>query len=393
MLDERGYDLHSVHMSAAATILDDSFTYDVKNNCLTVHAKGDWSFDSVGRLDKAVTAMLGEADYTAVRYDLSDVSHMDTAGAYVLARAVRGKDNMSDPWTIIGGKSGQEKMIEAAAQAAMGKPPKQTRPWYDALSRLGYATTNGTLEVYNTIAFFGRVLSALFNMILRPHRVRWKSVVALIEQVGLDALPIVMMLSFFIGCVIAFMGAELLATFGFDIFLVDLVGLSVLREFAVLIMAIMMAARSNSAFTAQIGSMVMRQEVDAMTVIGLDTDETLVAPRALACLVSAPILTFAGMVSGIIGGAIVAKFANDISFNAFFVRIGTVISIDHFWVGMIKAPVFALVIATIGCRQGLAVKGSVDSLGQRTTASVVQAIFAVIVLDAMFAMFFLEIDY
>lgn len=380
-------------MPQETSLSSDSLDYEVKLNCLWLYPQGEWSFGTVERLEKTVQNLIKGVDYTGVHYDLSGLTHLDTAGAFALARAVRGHDNMSDPYKFMSGQKGQGALIDAAIKATMGTPPKTTRPWYDALSRLGYATSRGFKEIYDTVSFFGRVLTALFNMVRRPQRVRWKSVVALIEQVGLDALPIVMLLSFFIGCVIAFMGAELLSTLGFDIYLVDLVGISMLREFSVLIMAIMMAARSNSAFTAQIGSMVMRQEVDAMKVIGLDIDETLVAPRALACLVSAPILTFAGMVSGFIGGALVANLANGISFNAFFVRISNVVSIDHFWVGMIKAPVFALVIAMIGCRQGLAVKGSVDSLGRRTTSSVVQAIFSVIVLDAIFAMFFMQVNF
>jgi len=229
----------------------------------------------------------------------------------------------------------------------------------------------------------------LFRMILQPHRIRWKSVVSLIESVGLDALPIVALLSFFIGAVLAFMGSDLLAAFGAKVFVVDLVGIGVLREFAVIITAILLAGRSNSAFTAQIGSMKMRQEIDAMKVIGLNPFETLVAPRAIACLVSTPILTFAAMVAGILGGLLVA-WTQGITPVLFSARLTEVISMKHFWVGMVKAPVFGLVVAVIGCRQGLAVQGSVDSLGRRTTTSVVQAIFTVIVLDAMFAMLFLK---
>ncbi|PHS77358.1 MAG: ABC transporter permease [Robiginitomaculum sp.] len=265
-------------------------------------------------------------------------------------------------------------------------PPK---PWYDPLTRLGKGFLHGISETYKTIAFFGQFVVIILKMILQPQRIRWKSVVSHIERVGLDALPIVALLSFFIGCVLAFMGADLLEAFGAKVFVVDLVGVAVLREFAVLITAILMAGRSNSAFTAEIGSMKMRQEIDAMTVIGLNTGETLVAPRAFACLVSAPILTFFAMVSGLLGGLVVA-WSQGISPVLFTARITEVVSINNLWVGMAKAPVFGLVIAIIGCRHGLAVGGSVESLGTRTTTSVVQAIFTIILLDAMFAMLFLE---
>ena len=386
-------DLHVAIMNSSTTIDRSYFDIDVSGGRLVLHAHGDWTLDTIAQIDGPLKSALNATDYSHVTFEVEKISQLDTAGAFILARAIRGREGTSFAWSTLNASESENTLIKEAASAAMGMAPRQTRPWYDAISRLGKGTLGAWSEVVDTIAFLGRIVLALFNMARRPGRVRWKAVVSLIEQVGLDALPIVMVLSFFIGSVIAFMGAQLLATFGVQIFMVDLVGLAVLREFGVLIMAIMMAARSNSAFTAQIGSMVMRQEVDAMKVIGLNVDETLVAPRALACLVSAPILTFAGMISGLIGGAVVARFVEDISFNAFFVRIAEEIPIDHFVVGMSKAPVFALVIALIGCRQGLAVRSSVESLGQRTTASVVQAIFAVIVLDAVFAMFYLQVGY
>ena len=379
-------------MNSSTDIGSDAFIVTVKNLRMTVQVLGRWTYETVGAIDKAAEAYQVD-DHEYVTFDLSKTEAIDTSGAYVLARALSGSDGDIIVFDTIGATEGQKKLLTAAAEARRGDPPRNTRPWYDALSRLGEATVRGMNEVYDTIAFIGRVAAVLGKSVFQPGRVRWRSVVSLLERVCLDAIPIVVVLSFFIGCVIAFMGAQLLATFGVQIFMVDLVGLAVLREFAVLIMAIMMAARSNSAFTASIGSMVMRQEVDAMTVIGLDTDGTLVAPRALACLISAPILTAAAMISGIIGGAVVAKFVEGITFNTFFLRIGSNIDVSHFIVGMVKAPIFAFIIAVIGCRQGLAVTGSVESLGQRTTSSVVQAIFAVIVLDALFAMFFLQLGY
>ncbi|RZV41760.1 MAG: ABC transporter permease, partial [Acidimicrobiales bacterium] len=292
-------------------------------------------------------------------------------------------------WSLVNSKKGQRSLMSVAAEASQEMEAAPKVPWFAPIERLGHGTMRGLSEAYDTIVFFGQFSVVLVKMILQPHRIRWKSVVALIEEVGLDAMPIVVILSFFIGAVIAFMGSDLLEVLGFQVFVVDLVGVSVLREFAVLITAILLAGRSNSAFTAQIGSMKMRQEIDAMTVIGLDTNETLVAPRALACLVSAPILTFAAMMAGILGGLLVC-WTQDISPVLFTARLTEVVDVKHFWVGMVKAPVYGLVVAIIGCRQGLAVGGSVESLGSRTTTSVVQAIFTVIFLDALFAMMFLE---
>jgi len=254
--------------------------------------------------------------------------------------------------------------MEAAADSVWGTPPVESRQWYDSLSRIGSATERFFSEVIETLAFIGKFFSVFFKLIFRPTK---------------------------IGAVIAYMGANLLASFGASVFMVDLVGVSVLRELAPIITAILIAGRSDSAFTAQIGAMKMRQEIDAMTVIGLDTFETLVVPRALACLVSLPILTFLGMMSGIFAGMLIAWLGGlDISPVLFLNRLNEVVGVKSFWVGMVKTPFFAVIIAVIGCRQGLAVTGSVESLGSRTTQSVVQSIFAVIAVNAVFAILFYQ---
>ena len=374
-----------------ATASESSFSLNQSGRRLTLKASGPWTLAEVGRLDTALCDQLSSFDYDNVTYDFSDITALDTAGAYIFARAIRCDEDVCYPWDILGGDKGKQTLMMAAANAQLGRPPATTRPWYDALTRLGQSSAKGMTEAIDTLAFLGRFLAVLVGLIVRPHKIRWKSVIALVEDIGLNAAPIVMMLSFFIGAVIAYMGANLLAVLGVQIFMVDLVGFSILRELAVIITAILLAGRSASAFTAKLGAMKMRQEVDAMTVIGLDTFETLVAPRAIACLIAAPVLTFLAMMSGLAGGMLVAWVGpTDISPILFFARMRDVIDISHFWVGMVKSPFFALIIAIIGCRQGLAVSGSVDSLGSRTTSSVVQAIFTVITVDAIFAMLFLE---
>ncbi len=386
----------------------EAYRLEIDQGQLIVYAYGRWNLDTIKSIDRALKADLlalgygkvktsgedygvDDAEFGGIVFDFKDLIRIDTAGAYILTRAIGCHDGMCRMWRVRNANPGQKTLLYAAAEASAGMAEQPPKPWYDPLSRLGEGFLNGLRETYETIAFFGQFSVILFKMLLRPQRIRWKSVFSHIESVGLDALPIVVVLSFFIGCVLAFMGSDLLEAFGAKVFVVDLVGLAVLREFAVLITAILMAGRSNSAFTAEIGSMKMRQEIDAMTVIGLNTGETLVAPRALACLVSAPILTFFAMVAGLLGGMLVT-WSQGISPILFTARITEVVSINHFWVGMVKAPVFAMVIAIIGCRQGLAVGGSVESLGRRTTTSVVQAIFAIILLDAMFAMLFLKMD-
>ena len=210
------------------------------------------------------------------------------------------------------------------------------------------------------------------------------------EDAGLDALPIVAFLSFFVGMVVAFIGATTLQTFALEIYTVELVGYSMLREFGVILTGIILAGRTNSSFTAQIGTMKMRQEIDAMRTLGLAPMEVLVAPRVFAMVLMTPILAFVATLSGIAGGMMVGWLSLDIQPSAFIQRIHENVPIDMFWVGMSKAPVFGLVVALIGCRQGLQVGGSVQSLGDHTTKSVVQALFSIIVIDAMFAIFYME---
>ncbi len=367
------------------------YQLSVDNNLLSMTAYGPWTLATIKALYATLTKELAGLDYENVNYDFSGLTDLDTAGAFILAKAIRCTPEICYPYNLTGHSRGQQVLMREAADASMGTPPKQERQWYDVLVRMGTASENFFTELFDNLSFFGKFTSVLFRQILTPHTIRWKSVVAHIEDVGLNAAPIIMTLSFFIGAVIAYMGANMLAVNNLQFMMVELVGWSVLREFAVVIMAIMLAGRSDSAFTAQIGAMKMRQEIDAMQVIGLDRFETLVVPRALACLISAPILTFLAMITGVLGGLLVTWVSVEGITPRFFVqRFSEMVTVSHFWVGMVKAPVFGLVVAIIGCRQGLAVTGSVESLGTRTTQSVVQAIFAVIFIDAVFALLFFQ---
>ena len=378
-------------MSSNRNIRPAQYHLTQSGQTVTFRATGDWTLKHVGEIDPVLTRDLEGLDYDNVQYDFSGVDELDTAGAFMFARAVRRGPGERHQWKVIKGDKGQRTLMQAAADSVWGAPPVETRQWFDSLTRIGNATERFFIEVIETLAFIGKFFAVFFKLLFRPTHIRWKSVVALIEEIGLNAAPIVMTLCFFIGAVIAYMGANLLASFGASVFMVDLVGVSVLRELAPIITAILIAGRSDSAFTAQIGAMKMRQEIDAMTVIGLDTFETLVVPRALACLVSLPILTFLGMMSGIFAGMLIAWLGGmDISPILFFNRLNEVVGVKSFWVGMVKTPFFAVIIAVIGCRQGLAVTGSVESLGSRTTQSVVQSIFAVIAVNAVFAILFYQ---
>ena len=366
------------------------FTLDRQGDALHISGRGDWLITTIDAVDKSFVKAVGKDRPARVSYDLTEVDSLDTSGAFILTQAIR---DLECADYEVEGTDGQRKLIATTIEAQMGEPPRERRQLFDAFERLGKGVVRGWNETVSTLAFLGQTVVELGKLIVSPQRMRWKSVVAQMEEVGLDATPIIMLLSFFVGAVIAFMGATLLASFGAQTFMVDLVGVTVLREFGVLITAIILAGRSASSFTAQLGAMKMRQEIDAMTVIGLDAFRALVIPRTIACIIAAPILTFLAMMSGIFGGMLVAWLGpTDITPVLFFGRLNEVVTPNNFWVGIVKAPIFAAFIAIIGCRQGMAVAGNVNSLGSRTTASVVQSIFSVILLDALFAILFITID-
>ncbi|MCG8354731.1 MAG: ABC transporter permease, partial [Kiloniellales bacterium] len=229
---------------------------------------------------------------------------------------------------------------------------------------------------------------ALGRTLADPRRLRLTALVSHMEQAGLNAMPIVGLLSFLIGVVLAYQGADQLARFGAQIFTVNLVGIGVLREMGIILTAIIVAGRSGSAYTAQIGTMMVREEIDAMRTIGLDPMDVLVMPRVIALLLVMPLLAFYADLMGLLGGAVMATVVLDISLVQFARQLNDAVPLWSFWVGIIKAPIFGFVIALVGCFEGFKVSRSAESVGLRTTAAVVEAIFIVIVLDAMFSVLF-----
>ncbi|MET0893606.1 MAG: ABC transporter permease, partial [Pseudoxanthomonas sp.] len=237
------------------------------------------------------------------------------------------------------------------------------------------------------------ILETIARNLFRPKRWRITPMIAHIEQTGLDAAPIVALLTFLVGAVVAFLGATVLKSFGATIFTVDLVAFSFLREFCVFLTAILIAGRTASAFTAQIGSMKANEEIDAIRTLGLDPIDLLVIPRVLALLITLPLLTFIAMMAGLAGGITVGAFDLGIPPQMYLARMHETLEVRHFFVGMSKAPVFALIIGLIGCLEGLQVEGTAQSVGERTTSSVVQTISLVIILDALAALWFMKMDW
>lgn len=357
--------------------------------------RGDWTVDTIGAVERDLVAISHRLSAGAA-IDVSALGRFDVAGAYIIDRAFRGGAVSTADDVVVRGEHASARQLLAAArdaQMAPAEPPKRLRGLVGVLDRVGRIASGVWEEVVETTGFFGQVLTVLARLVVDPRRIRWAPMVHAMEVAGLNALAIVSLLSFFIGMVVAYLGARILGDFGAAVFTVELVAFSVLREFAVVITAVLLAGRTNSAFTAEIGAMKMRQEIDAMDVIGIDPMEALVAPRVIAMLVMTPILTFAAMMAGIVGGVLVCWAELGVSPQMFFARISETVPTQHFWVGMSKAPVFAVVLAVIGCKQGLSVGGDVASLGSRVTTSVVQSIFMIILLDALFALWFLEMDW
>jgi phospholipid/cholesterol/gamma-HCH transport system permease protein len=354
---------------------------------------GSWTAD---RLDAAGRGLARElSGAKRITFDLAGVDRLDTAGAYAVIRAAGPAFDLDH----VTGRPETLRLMKLVGEAARTKAVPRPAPkgFHELIVRLGKGVVNVASEGLETMVFLGHLLVVLarvpVNLVAHPKRIRWAALVSLIERAGLDAIPIVAVTSFFIGAVIALLGINQLRQFGAEVFSVELIGIAVLREFGIVITAVLLAGRSASAFAAEIGSMKMNQEIDAMQVLGVDPFEALVFPRFGALLIAIPLLTFVAVLAGLFGGLVVVWNVLDLGPSFFLQRIVDNVGVENFWVGLSKAPVMAAVIAGIGCRQGLEVGVDVESLGRRVTAAVVHAIFAIIMIDAAFALMYMELGF
>ncbi|MBS0431547.1 MAG: ABC transporter permease [Proteobacteria bacterium] len=358
---------------------------------------GDWTLAHFAELEAQLDALKPSLPETP-DVDFNDVARIDTAGAGLIAVALGPKclqwlaeHDRDVPREL---RALLDTVSEAVADIyAHPAKPKPDYGFVDMLARVGASVENVWKLSLGLLGFIGLTLETFARMVFIPRRWRVTALVYHMEETGLNAVPIVALLSFLIGAVIAFLGATALAEYGAKIFTVDLVSYSILRELSVLITAILVAGRTASAFTAQIGSMKVNEEIDAMRTMGLDPMELLVLPRVMALVMMLPLLTFLSMIAGLLGGMAVCALSLDISTTQFISTFLADTQMRHFWVGLSKAPIFAFLIATIGCLEGFKVAGSAESVGQRTTSSVVQSIFLVILVDALAAMFFMEMSW
>lgn len=356
---------------------------------------GAWTLPNFDRLND-VSAHFSDAAQVST-LDFSSMDELDTAGAQLLAELIGPARLVELAATAAGLSASRAALLELVGHAASdaGKQAAAIRARGPGafFEKIGNSVASFAASAIALIGFAGLVLEAFGRTILRPKRWRVTATVAQLEQTAYDALPIVALLTFMVGAVIAFLGATVLADFGASVYTIDLIGFSFLREFGILLAAILMAGRTASAFTAQLGSMKANEEIDAIRALGLNPIELLVLPRVLAMVMALPMLTFVAMIAGLVGGAMVCVFSLDISLTLFIDRLHEDIAVRHFLVGMAKAPVFAFVIACIGCLEGMRVSGSAQSVGEHTTSSVVQSIFVVILLDALTALFAMEMGW
>lgn len=371
-----------------------AFQFDEQTERPTAVLSGDWTTTwMVGDgVDEALTAAIAGHDEVAL--DLTRVRRMDTAGAFAIVRAA-GPDFSLER---VESRPEQRRLLELVGNAVKVRSPEQPQPkgFHNLTIRIGKGVIDLQDEFLDTMGFFGHLLVVtgrmLVNLVVAPRKIRWAPIFGQMERAGLDAIPIVAVTTFFIGAVVALLGVNMLRQFGAEVFVVELIGVAVLREFNIVITAVLLAGRSASAFAAELGSMKMQQEVDAMQVMGVDPFEALVLPRFMALLLTIPLLTFVATLAGLVGGLMVTWTTLGLGPTFFLQRIVDNVGITHFYIALSKAPVMAGVVASIGCRQGLLTGGDVESLGRRVTAAVVHAIFSIIMLDAVFALIYMELD-
>lgn len=356
--------------------------------------EGQWTIAELAGVDEALRQWQPGKTGTVV-IDLGALLRLDTAGAWLLHRTCRDLQ--------AAGLRADYANVQPEHTALLARAAKNDRPAPDAppgmgavrtvLTEVGAGVAGAFVESRALLGFLGLTVATLGRTIAHPGRMRWTSLIYHLEAIGFNAVPIVSLISFLIGIVLAYQGATQLRQFGAEIFTVELVAISVLREIGILLTAIMVAGRSGSAFTAQIGSMKLNEEIDAMRALALDPMELLVVPRVVALIIALPMLGFIAGMMGLFGGAIMCWLVLDINPALFMERLNQWVPLSHFWVGLIKAPFFAIAIGVIGCFEGLQVQGSAESVGRLTTKSVVEAIFLVLVLDAIFSVFFAVIEF
>jgi phospholipid/cholesterol/gamma-HCH transport system permease protein len=364
-----------------------------EGDTLRLAAAGAWTSTNARPLELEIDAAARRhAAVKQVAIDMGGVERLDTFGAWLLERLVRAFQSRGAATEIVGLKQDYRALIDELHQIKLEVPSQRRGIGVtEALASVGRTMANVGDTLLGILNMLGAICVAFGRVIAHPRRFRFTSLVHQLDNVGWKGVPIILLITFLVGAIISQQGIFHFRKFGADIYVVDMIGILVLRELGVLIVCIMVAGRSGSAYTAELGSMKMREEVDALRTMGFDPVEVLVLPRILALIIGVPILTFLGSLAALYGGGLVAWLYGGIDPDIFLQRLKEAIDEKTFEVGMIKAPFMALVVGVVACVEGMKVKGSSESLGLQTTASVVESIFLVIVLDGFFAIFFASI--
>ncbi|MDO8293518.1 MAG: MlaE family lipid ABC transporter permease subunit [Gallionella sp.] len=374
---------HHAATQAAADIRPGATPHELR-------CEGAWLLRSAAQTEARIEACLGALALPAegeLLIDAQAVTALDTSGAWLLHRIRRDLELGGCTVRFTGLRPEFEALLRLIA-ARTAQPAIAPPAAPGMLARFGSNAWEGLLGALGLLSFLGASATALMRALMQPRRIRWRSILYNLQTAGVAALPITGLLSFLLGIVIAYQGAEQLRRVGANIYIVDLVGLSMVRELSPLITAIIVAGRSGSAYAAQIGTMKVTEEVDALRTIGIGPLDLLVLPKVLALVIALPLLTLYTDIMGVLGGMVMARAQLDVSFATFVDRLDDAVSLTSFLIGIGKAPVFAVIIALVGCYQGFQVDGSAESVGRQTTTSVVQSIFLVILVDALFSIAF-----
>ena len=360
---------------------------------IELNAAGSWTAEYAGAIEPQVEAAIRGVTARSIFINLARIDYLDTYGAWLLERTLRNWTNQGRDARLIGLREDYRGLFEKVHAGTQKLAPAARGPnsVMAMLESIGITMTGVGADLALFAQMMGSLILAFKRVILRPSTFRFTSTIHQLERVGWQAVPIILLITVLIGAILAQQGIFHFRKFGADIYVIDMVGVLVLREIGVLIVCVMVAGRSGSSYTAELGAMRMREEVDALRTMGFDPIEVLVLPRMIALVIAVPILTFLGSMAALYGGGLVSWLYGGIPPEIFLARLREAVSGTTFEVGMIKAPFMALVIGVVACVEGLQVQGSAESLGEKTTNSVVKSIFLVIVLDGIFAMFFASI--
>ncbi len=364
----------------------------LEGETVTYKVQGVLTIQRLATIEKELQASAKELKAQTVVWDLSELESMDSALALLITKEIEKADKMGKTVVLSSMNSDVEKMLTMAKEHAyFGSsftPKKES-----LLHLIGANSADRVMKLLAFLGFFGQLSMIFFSSFLHLRHIRWKEMVFEINESGIKALPIILLTTFLIGIVVAYQSASQLKLYGANIFIVDMLGISILRELAPMLAAIIVAGRSGSAYAAQIGVMKITEELDAMRTMGFDPYAFLVLPRIIALMIMMPILIFFADIAGVVGGMLIAHIDLGLSPTLFLDRFVEVVKVKHFWIGLLKGPFFALLIASIGIYRGLQVKNDTQSIGLNTTKAVVESIFAVIICDAFFSIIFTNLGY